>query len=313
MARPLWRDLREARQQRSLAPISTMTGVPLPPKPRFGLAAASTLIALAALVVVHVNHGSVYSHSFDERVWAWTMSGVFLIFGSIAVRRVATQFGRLVHVGGGPTAGAALRLILTLGGLLIVIIVTIGLLGVNPTQLLAAAGITGVIFGLAAQQSLGNVFAGIVLMVARPFSVGQRIRVRYGTFGGVIDGEVRGMGLTYVDLMTDEGPVKMPNLGMLSAAVGPAPAPERPENEPTLYVDRAIPRRPPRVTSPQGNRRQHPEYTVRRPRDIIWRARRRHEKASGPPSQASPRDSPPAHDSTESNGIPEGPSGPETD
>jgi hypothetical protein len=272
MAPPLWKDLREARQQRSLAPIATFTAVPLPPKPRFGLAGASTLIAIAALVVVHVHHGSVYSHTFDGRVWAWSMSGVFLIFGSIAVRRVATQLGRLVHVGGGPTAGAALRLILTLGGLLVVIIVTIGLLGVNPTQLLAAAGITGVIFGLAAQQSLGNVFAGIVLMVARPFTVGQRIRIRSGSFGGIFDAEVRGMGLTYVDLLTDDGPLKMPNLGMLASAVGPAPAPAK---------------RPPRVTAPQGSRRQHRELTVRKPRDSILRTRKRRARSNDHPSHGS--------------------------
>jgi hypothetical protein len=287
MAPPLWKDLREARQQRSLAPIATFTAVPLPPKPRFGLAGASTLIAIAALVVVHVHHGSVYSHTFDGRVWAWSMSGVFLIFGSIAVRRVATQLGRLVHVGGGPTAGAALRLILTLGGLLVVIIVTIGLLGVNPTQLLAAAGITGVIFGLAAQQSLGNVFAGIVLMVARPFTVGQRIRIRSGSFGGIFDAEVRGMGLTYVDLLTDDGPLKMPNLGMLASAVGPAPAPAKPADEPTLYVDRALPKRPPRVTAPQGSRRQHRELTVRKPRDSILRTRKRRARSNDHPSHGS--------------------------
>jgi hypothetical protein len=271
-----------------MRPLSTFTTVPLPPKPRFGLAALSTLIAIAALVVERIGSGAApnsLTHKLPSHVWAGSMAGVFLIFGSIAVRRVATQVGRLVHVGGGPTAGAALRLILTIVGLIFVIIITIGLLGVNPTQLLAAAGITGVILGLAAQQSLGNVFAGIVLMVARPFSVGQRIRIRSGAFGGIFDAEVRGMGLTYVELMTDDGPLKLPNLGMLAAAVGPAPEPVKDPDAKTLYVDRSLDKRPPRVAPPHGSRRQHREPTVRRPRDIILRTRKRRDKGRGHPSE----------------------------
>ena len=94
-------------------------------------------------------------------------------------------------------------------------------------------------------------------MVARPFSVGQRIRIRSGAFGGIFDAEVRGMGLTHVELMTDDGPLKLPNLGMLAAAVGPAPEPVKDPDAKTLYVDRSLDKRPPRVAPPHGSRRQH--------------------------------------------------------
>ena len=95
------------------------------------------------------------------------------------------------------------------------------------------------------------------------------------------------MGLTYVDLLTDDGPLKMPNLGMLASAVGPAPAPAKPADEPTLYVDRALPKRPPRVTAPQGSRRQHRELTVRKPRDSILRTRKRRARSNDHPSHGS--------------------------
>lgn len=224
MARPLWKELRRARSER---PPGTPPTVPPPPKARFGIAIFSGLVAVAALALYNAEGGSLTRRaSMEKHIWAASMAGVFLVFGSIAVRSVATQIGRLVHVGGGPTAGAAIRLIFTIAGTVVVAVVTIGILGVQATRLLAAAGVTGVIIGLAAQQSLGNVFAGVVLMVARPFSVGQRIRIRSGTLGGIFDAEVHGMGLTYVDLVTEDGPLKIPNLGMLAAGVGPAPEPK---------------------------------------------------------------------------------------
>lgn len=285
MARPLWKDLRAARKERSLVPLSTWTTVPLPPPPRFGLAILSTVIAVAALAVNQAEGRSLFHAAPVERhIWAGSMSAVFLIVGFIAVRLFATQVGRLVHAGGGPTAGAALRLILTIAGSVIVIIVTLGMVGVSFTKLLTAAGITGVILGLAAQQSLGNMFAGIVLMVARPFSVGQRIRIRSGSFGGIFDGEVRGMGLTYVELITDDGLLRIPNLGMLAAAVGPAPAAPKDPEAKSLYVNRALPKRPPRSTMAHPNRRPRKVPIQRRPREIIRRMRERRESGeSGPP------------------------------
>ena len=39
---------------------------------------------------------------------------------------------------------------------------------------------TAVILGLAAQQTLGNLFVGMVLLSARPFRVGERVRLSAG-------------------------------------------------------------------------------------------------------------------------------------
>jgi len=44
----------------------------------------------------------------------------------------------------------------------------------------SAAAFTAVVFGLAAQQTLGNLFAGTVLLSARPFRVGERVRLQGG-------------------------------------------------------------------------------------------------------------------------------------
>ncbi len=55
--------------------------------------------------------------------------------------------------------------------------------GVNVTNALIGAGFLGIVLGLAAQVVIGNVVAGVALAVSRPFRLGDRISVIYGTFG----------------------------------------------------------------------------------------------------------------------------------
>jgi hypothetical protein len=90
---------------------------------------------------------------------------------------------------------------------------------VSLDHLLIGAGVAGIILGVAAQQSLGNVFAAIVMLFARPFVVGDSIRIRSGVTG-VLDVKVLGIGLTYVTVMTDDGILRVPNSIMLGAGIG---------------------------------------------------------------------------------------------
>jgi len=62
-----------------------------------------------------------------------------------------------------------------------------------------------------------------LLLLSRPFHVGQLIRIRSGALGGVLDGTVTEMGITYVHVDTGEGVLALPNSQVLAAAVGPLP------------------------------------------------------------------------------------------
>ncbi len=75
------------------------------------------------------------------------------------------------------------------------------------------------LLGIAAQQSLANLFAGLVLLFAHPFRVGDHVRFRAGALSGQIEGIVTDLSLTYVRLETDEGQVLLPNSQALAAAV----------------------------------------------------------------------------------------------
>jgi small-conductance mechanosensitive channel len=70
------------------------------------------------------------------------------------------------------------------------------------------------------------VFASVVLLLAKPFSVGERIRIRSGALGGIFDATVLAVSLTYVTVRTDDGVLKIPNSVMLATAAGPIAAPK---------------------------------------------------------------------------------------
>ena len=91
--------------------------------------------------------------------------------------------------------------------------------------------------GIAAQQALGNVFAGLVLLFARPFAVGEAIRLRAGALGGTLDGTVVEIGITYVRLDTGSSVMHVPNSQVLNAVIGPLPPAEEDDTAPPAAAD----------------------------------------------------------------------------
>lgn len=188
-------------------------------RPDFRRAIICGALALAAPGVAY-GLGGIHAAQLGHRIGFFAATGACLLFGVIAVRSTANEIGRLVQHRGGPSAATALRLLITLVGYLIVLITVLGLLDVPIGRLVLSGAITGVIVGIAAQQSLGNAFAGLVLMFSKPFSVGEYITLRSGSLGGQFDGEVTAITLMYTVLETEEGPITIPNSGALAAATG---------------------------------------------------------------------------------------------
>jgi small-conductance mechanosensitive channel len=208
------------------------------------IALPTGVIAIAA-VVVGSDLGSVHGVRVEPHVVVWTSAAVLLVFGVICTRRAAAGLGALITTRAMAAAGAAVRLIVSGVGYVLLICAELGVLDVSIEHLLVGAGLAGVVLGIAAQQSLGNVFASIVLLLAQPFIVGDHIRIRSGALGGVFDAVVLSLSLTYVTIRTDDGVLKIPNSVMLAAAVGPL--------SPGQAPPRAQSPAPPTVTSAPGS------------------------------------------------------------
>ncbi len=108
----------------------------------------------------------------------------------------------------------------------IVLMVALGTAGVSLQTLAVGGAFTAVIFGLAAQQTLGNVIAGMVLLSARPFRVGERVRLQAGAVGGTVEGIVSSLGLLYTTLSRGADQILIPNNVVLAAVVVPLREPD---------------------------------------------------------------------------------------
>jgi len=146
---------------------------------------------------------------------------VFFACGVIAVRSATREILKVVPSKVGDDRKVGLRWICLVAGYLLIIFGTLGALNVPIERLALGASITGVILGIAAQQSLNNVFAGLILLIVRPVTVGQEISIRSGPIGGPYTGEVVDMTLTYVRLSTKQGELLLPNSTILTAVIGP--------------------------------------------------------------------------------------------
>lgn len=124
----------------------------------------------------------------------------------------------------GAAYGAIVRYVMILIGVCVVVVTTLSLLGFRVAQLVVGGAVTGVLITIAAQQSLSNLFAGVMLQFARPFKVGDLVRVRSGALAGTIEGTVSEFSITYVRIETADGRVFLPNSQVLAAAVSPVRA-----------------------------------------------------------------------------------------
>jgi small-conductance mechanosensitive channel len=198
------------------------------------------LLAIAAAVIS-------YRASHDRSTFINTSNGtnqfigygtaaLFLVFGIIATYGLAGKSRQLLEPRAGPAHAAIVRYAILLVGAFTTLAITLVLFGVPISQLVLGGALTTVFVSIAAQQALSNVFAGLVLVFARPFRVGDTIRLRAGALGGTVDGRVTDIGITYVRLNADGSVMSVPNSQVLNAVVGPIP-PEPDEKEPHIVTD----------------------------------------------------------------------------
>jgi Mechanosensitive ion channel len=186
-------------------------------------------LVLAIGAVVANSWARSHFHAFFEddqglnQVVAAATAIAFCFFGSVATIGLSGQAKSTLEPVMGVSHAAVVRYSLVLIGAVTTLIVTLVLFGVPVGQLLLGGALTSVFVGIAAQQALSNVFAGLVLLLARPFKVGDEIRLRAGALSGEIEGTVSEIGITYVRLSSAAGLVSIPNSQVLNAVVAPVP------------------------------------------------------------------------------------------
>ena len=83
-------------------------------------------------------------------------------------------------------------------------VIALDVLGVNVMPFIAGAGVMGVAVGFAAKDTLSNLIAGILLIIDRPFEIGDRIEVWSAPSGSASWGDVIDIGLRATRIKTTD-------------------------------------------------------------------------------------------------------------
>ena len=184
---------------------------------------AALLLPLVVGVVL-VNHYRMKLFGLDEPVrlvCALALVGLGAWFARDFGRALGPNLTKHVDRGTAGTIGFLVRL----GMLTIAILIALRIAGLTPRTLAVGGAVTAIVLGLAAQTTIGNLFAGVLLLSAQPFRVGERVQIRAGALGGVLEGTVMQLGLLYVTLVDGEDQILVPNNQVVAAAIVPLRAP----------------------------------------------------------------------------------------
>ncbi|MEO8443652.1 MAG: mechanosensitive ion channel family protein [Gammaproteobacteria bacterium] len=134
-------------------------------------------------------------------VWvAALITGGRLLLEGASGRRTAPNWVRPTTV---PLLNNLMRVLLALAGAYAILMAW----NVNVTGLVASAGIVGIALSFAAQDTLGNLFAGVAILIDRPYQFGDYIVLDSGERG-----QVTHIGLRSTRLLTrDDEEVSIPN------------------------------------------------------------------------------------------------------
>jgi len=139
---------------------------------------------------------------------------IFLLFWLMAMgaRGVLRRFAR--------TRDAArqnvlrlLQQLVYLGLLLIGLVTALGTVGVNVAALVTSLGLAGFAMGFALKDALSNLISGVLLLLYRPFSVGDEIIV------SGFEGRVSAIDLRYTTLQLGKRSVFIPNSKLFTESV----------------------------------------------------------------------------------------------
>jgi small conductance mechanosensitive channel len=163
----------------------------------------------------------------------------FVILGWALARDLGRAAGPVLYKRLSPPTAGIVDFLIRLASLMLIVLIALYAAALPPQTLIVGGAVAAAILGLAAQQTLGNLVAGLVILSARPFRLGDRIRLRGGDIGDEIEGIVGSLGLLYTTLIPTresigtprpvmdhgEGQIMVPNSLVIGSAMVPGGQP----------------------------------------------------------------------------------------
>ncbi len=193
----------------------------------------SILVVIFSGIIVALLVHYLASFGLVSRIYVFPIySMIVLVAGYLVIRLVDRILERVVEPTLGATRTHGIKNAFQLIAGIVLIIFVFSVFGVNLTAALVGAGFLGIVLGLAAQQVLGNIFAGLSLLMSRPFEIGDHVLLAtssYGTTGSSYShenqpsgfaGVVQDVGIFFTRVRLDSGvPADFPNSAVISSMV----------------------------------------------------------------------------------------------
>ncbi len=177
------------------------------------------IVLFVGVLIVYGHRRQLFGHG-DTPVQIVTVI-VLVVLGWWVARDAGRALGPILFRRMDPANAGTVGFLIRLVTLAIAILAALQIAGITPRTLAVGGAVTAVVLGLAAQQTLGNLIAGTVLLSARPFRVGDRIKLQAGQLAGSIEGVVSSLGLLYTTLTAGEDEYLVPNSLVLTSVVMP--------------------------------------------------------------------------------------------
>lgn len=127
---------------------------------------------------------------------------VFLIAAKI-IKTIITNSAKRLKLDGTLTSLFARTSSITL--IVFGVITALGTLGVDVSALVAGLGLTGFAIGFALKDTISNLLSGVLILLYRPFEIGNRIKI------AGYEGTVVSIDLRYTELNFEEHKILIPN------------------------------------------------------------------------------------------------------
>jgi small conductance mechanosensitive channel len=178
------------------------------------------LPVIAGILVLYRYRRDLLGPDWDTTVRVLTAAALLPLSWELA-RDIGRSIGPQLFQRMDPSTAGTVGFLIRLFTMLVAAVVALRIAGLNPRTLAFGGAVTAVVVGLAAQQTLGNLLAGTVLLSARPFRVGERVRLQGGPLAGSVEGVVSALGLLYTTLARGDDLIMVPNSVVLNSAVVP--------------------------------------------------------------------------------------------
>jgi small-conductance mechanosensitive channel len=209
------------------------------------------VLVLAATLFVYYDR-----HRLAPGYGSWVRAGtvvVLVVVGSAAIHWLVQAVSPRLYRRLDPATAGTIGFLVRLAAMAAVVAFALRIAGVNAATLAVGGAFTAIVLGLAAQQTLGGIFAGILLQSTRPFRVGERVRLVGGALAGSLEGTVSSLGLFYTTLVQGADRLLVPNSVLVDLVVVPLREPEK--------VDFKV-RFPPEASPRQVQERLHGSISV---------------------------------------------------